>query len=72
VRFAVRDKGQGIPAEEIPRIFDRFYRVPGQSKPGAGIGLAIAREIVVAHGGTIACSTMADGGMEFHFLVPDA
>jgi len=70
VRFSVGDKGEGIPQAAIPRIFDRFYRVPGQSKPGAGIGLAIAREIVVAHGGTIACSRLPSGGTEFHFLVP--
>jgi signal transduction histidine kinase len=70
VRFSVLDEGEGIPPEALPRLFDRFYRVPGQSKPGAGIGLAIAREIVVAHGGTIACSSAPGGGTEFHFLVP--
>ncbi len=70
VRFFVRDEGAGIPPEAIPRIFDRFYRVPGQSKPGAGIGLAIAREVVVAHGGTISCSSTGGGGTEFQFLVP--
>jgi signal transduction histidine kinase len=70
VRFSVSDDGGGIPPEAISRLFDRFYRVPGQSKPGAGIGLAIAREIVVAHGGTIACSSTPEGGTEFHFLVP--
>ena len=64
----VRDEGGGIPPEALPRLFDRFYRVPGQSKPGAGIGLAIAREIVVAHGGTIACSSTPAAGTEFHFL----
>ena len=72
VRFSVRDRGQGVPAEALPHIFDRFYRVPGQSKPGAGIGLAIAREIVVAHGGSITCSSAPGGGTEFHFLVPAA
>ena len=72
VRFTVRDRGQGIPEEALPHIFDRFYRVPGQSKPGAGIGLAIAREIVVAHGGSISCSAAPGGGTEFHFLVPAA
>jgi two-component system, NtrC family, sensor histidine kinase KinB len=70
MRFSVRDEGGGIPPEALPRLFDRFYRVPGQSKPGAGIGLAIAREIVVAHGGTIGCSSTPGGGTEFHFLVP--
>jgi len=70
VRFSVRDAGGGIPPEAIARLFDRFYRVPGQMKPGAGIGLAIAREIVVAHGGTIACSSTPEGGTEFHFLLP--
>jgi signal transduction histidine kinase len=72
VRFSVSDRGQGIPAEALPHIFDRFYRVPGQSKPGAGIGLAIAREIVVAHGGSITCSSAEGAGSEFHFLVPAA
>jgi signal transduction histidine kinase len=72
VRFSVRDEGDGIPPEAIARLFDRFYRVPGQSKPGAGIGLAIAREIVVAHGGTILCSSSPELGTEFQFLVPVA
>jgi signal transduction histidine kinase len=70
VRFAVRDQGEGIPPEALPHLFDRFYRVPGRSKPGAGIGLAIAREIVVAHGGSITCSSTLGTGSEFHFLVP--
>jgi signal transduction histidine kinase len=70
VRFSVLDEGGGIPAEALPRLFDRFYRVPGQSKPGAGIGLAIAREIVVAHGGSIGCSSAPGGGTDFHFLLP--
>jgi signal transduction histidine kinase len=69
VRFSVSDQGVGIPPEALPRIFDRFYRVPGQAKPGAGIGLAIAREIVVAHGGTIACSS-SPVGTQFHFILP--
>jgi signal transduction histidine kinase len=70
VRFYVRDEGGGIPAESMGRLFERFYRVPGQSKPGAGIGLAIAREIVVAHGGSITCSSSPGSGTEFQFLVP--
>lgn len=70
VRFCVQDEGDGIPPEAMAHLFDRFYRVPGQSKQGAGIGLAIAREIVVAHGGSIGCSNRAGGGAEFHFLIP--
>ncbi len=70
VRFAVRDMGPGIPAESVAHVFDRFYRAPGQTKTGAGLGLAISREIVVAHGGTIACVSEPGEGTEFHFLLP--
>jgi signal transduction histidine kinase len=70
VRFGVRDNGPGVKEENLPRLFEKFYRVPGQSKKGAGLGLAIAREIVVAHGGTIACINRAAGGCDFHFFLP--
>ena len=70
VRIIVRDTGPGIPAEDLPYIFERFYRVPGQTKKGAGLGLAIAREIVVAHGGSIACTSEPGRGTEFFFLLP--
>jgi len=71
VRFAVRDEGPGIPAESVAHVFDRFYRAPGQTGgSGAGLGLAIAREIVVAHGGSIACESAPGRGTEFHFLLP--
>lgn len=70
VRFAVRDEGAGIPADVVPHVFDRFYRAPGQTKTGAGLGLAIAREIVVAHGGTIGVSSEVGKGTEFYFLLP--
>ncbi len=72
VRFAVRDEGPGIPAESLAQVFDRFYRAPNQEKTGAGLGLAIAREIVVAHGGSIACASEPDRGAEFYFLLPAA
>lgn len=70
VRFAVRDSGAGIAPEAVAHVFDRFYRAPGQTKSGAGLGLAIAREIVVAHGGTIACVSEVGRGAEFYFLLP--
>ncbi len=71
IRFSVRDQGPGIPAESVGRIFDRFYRAPNQERrSGAGLGLAIAREIVVAHGGSIACTSTEGEGSEFYFVLP--
>lgn len=70
IRFGVRDRGPGIPEESVPYIFEKFYRVPGQTKKGAGLGLTIAREIVVAHGGTIACTSKVGEGSDFYFIVP--
>jgi signal transduction histidine kinase len=71
VRFSVRDRGPGIPPDSVARVFERFYRAPNQErKPGAGLGLAIAREIVVAHGGSIACNSTVGQGSEFYFLLP--
>jgi signal transduction histidine kinase len=72
VRFTVIDEGPGVPEESIPHVFDRFYRVPGQTKPGTGLGLAIARDIVVAHGGSISCRPREGRGAEFQFLLPSA
>jgi len=71
IRFGVRDEGPGIPPDSIAHVFERFYRAPDQTtKPGAGLGLAIAREIVVAHGGSIACTSGPGQGSEFYFLLP--
>ena len=54
VTFSISDTGRGIPEEYRSRIFDPFFRVPGQDKSsGVGLGLAIVKEIVVAHGGTV-------------------
>jgi two-component system, NtrC family, sensor histidine kinase KinB len=71
IRFSVRDQGPGIPAESIGRVFERFYRAPNQhGRSGAGLGLAIAREVVVAHGGSIACTSTEGEGSEFYFVLP--
>lgn len=71
IRFSVRDQGPGIPEESVGRVFERFYRAPNQDRrPGAGLGLAIAREIVVAHGGSIACTSREGEGSEFYFVLP--
>ncbi len=72
VRFGVEDSGEGIPQEHLPRLFERFYRVPGQSTAGAGLGLAIAKDIVEAHGGSIAVKSRQGAGSSFSFTLPAA
>lgn len=71
VVFSVRDEGPGIPKEYQERIFEKFFRVPGRSaEGGAGLGLSIAREIVVAHGGTISFRSAPGQGATFTFSLP--
>jgi two-component system, NtrC family, sensor histidine kinase KinB len=71
VTFRVADTGIGIPAEYLPRIFGRFFRVPEQSRgTGTGLGLAIAREILTAHGAMIGCESSPGVGTVFHFTLP--
>lgn len=73
VRFSVTDHGPGIPAAERERVFQKFYRLPGEPREGAGLGLAICREIVRAHDGQIGVTTAPDGrGSEFFFMLPAA
>jgi len=71
VQFSVTDEGPGIPEEYQSRIFDRFFRVPGQAQSGAGLGLSIAREITVAHGGRIGVRSSPGHGTSF-FVVLNA
>jgi len=70
VRFSVRDQGPGIPSEFQDRVFDRFFRISGDSTSGAGLGLAIAKEIVMSHGGTIGLQSSPDQGSTFYFDLP--
>ena len=73
VRFSVIDHGPGVPAAERERIFEKFYRLAGESKDGAGLGLAICREIIRAHDGHIGVVPIAQGrGTEFFFTLPVA
>ena len=73
VRFTVTDTGEGIPPEHLSRIFERFYRVPAfRAGGGAGLGLAIAREIVAAHDGQIEASSVSGRGSTFTVRFPAA
>ncbi len=73
VVFCVADTGTGIPHEYLNTIFDQFFRVPGQqAQAGAGLGLAIAREIVEAHGGTITVESMEGHGSTFRVMLKQA
>jgi signal transduction histidine kinase len=63
--LSVLDSGPGIPVEDRPRIFDRFWRGKGVRTEGAGLGLAIVMEIVRAHGASIAVSERAPSGARF-------
>ncbi len=73
VRFEIADTGSGIAIDDAPRVFDRFYRGGDDaSRPigGAGLGLAIARAIVEAHGGRIWVANPGEPGARMAFTVP--
>ncbi len=72
VRFSVIDQGPGIDPRYQSRVFDRFFRIPGTEVTGAGLGLAIAREIVLSQGGTIGVESTPGEGSEFYFDLPPA
>jgi PAS domain S-box-containing protein len=70
-RFSVIDQGPGVPVQYQDQIFERFFRISGQDKTGAGLGLAIAKEFVKAHRGTIGVIS-AGPGSEFYVDLPAA
>jgi NtrC-family two-component system sensor histidine kinase KinB len=72
VEFSITDEGPGIPEEYHARIFERFFRAPGQTKTGAGLGLSIAREIAVAHGGRIGVKSAPGHGSTFFVMLKAA
>jgi signal transduction histidine kinase len=70
VVFSVADTGCGIPAQYLPMVFERYFRVPGDSSQGSGLGLAIVREIVTAHGGTVECESRPGETTVFRLALP--
>jgi signal transduction histidine kinase len=70
--ISVRDHGPGIPDDQLPRIFERFYRAPATAeKPGLGLGLHVARLLTEAHGGRIEVESRAGEGATFRVILPD-
>jgi len=73
VQMQVHDTGAGIPPEQLPRIFDKFYQADNQNSAhavGTGLGLAIAKQIVDAHGGSIRCDSKLGAGTTFTIRLP--
>ena len=73
VELTVRDTGVGIPARDLPKVFDRFHRVEvshGRTQEGSGIGLALVRELVKLHGGTVSVESRGGGGSLFTVSLP--
>lgn len=75
IAVSIRDTGVGIPAEHLPYVFDRFYRVDrarARQTGGAGLGLAIVKQLVLAHGGTVTAESTPGQGSTFTFTLPIA
>lgn len=70
VRFSITDTGPGIPEADLPHIFDRFWQAERSHQGGAGLGLAIARGIIAAHGGEIRVESTVGRGSTFTFTLP--
>lgn len=70
--FTVRDSGEGIPPEQLPHIFERYWTVKEGNPTGTGLGLYISQGIIKAHGGELAAQSRVGEGSEFRFTVPMA
>lgn len=70
MEISVEDTGSGIAADELPRIFERFYRIAGDGTEGSGIGLHLCKKIVEAHGGMIVAESRPGEGSRFAIILP--
>ena len=70
IHISITDGGPGIPEAYLGRVFDKFYRYPGSNGQGAGIGLAVAKGVIRAHGGKIAVANVAGKGACFKVILP--
>jgi two-component system sensor histidine kinase MprB len=69
--LTVRDRGPGIDSDDLPFVFDRFYRAPSaRGMPGSGLGLAIVRQVAEAHGGTVTAEAAEGGGTRMRLSLP--
>jgi two-component system sensor histidine kinase MprB len=69
--LTVRDHGPGIDADDLPYVFDRFYRAPSsRSAPGAGLGLAVVQEIALGHAGMVTAEPAPGGGTVMRLRIP--
>lgn len=71
LKITVADRGRGIPEAETDKLFDKFYRLHREgSQSGVGLGLAICKAIVIAHGGLVGAANRPGGGAQFYFVLP--
>jgi signal transduction histidine kinase len=70
VTIVITNNGPGIPREDIPRLFERFYQADRARSDGTGLGLAIARHIILSHGGRIWAESPQGEGAQFFFTLP--
>lgn len=68
--LTILDNGPGVAPETLARLGERFFRPPGQSQPGAGLGLSIVRRIAELHGGNITLTNRTEGGLQVEFSLP--
>lgn len=70
VRFEIMDTGKGISEDDLPHIFDRFFRAPDSPSGGVGLGLSIVKDIITAHGGEVGAESVQGAGTTLWFTLP--